>query len=91
METVYTTAAWPPPESASHKDVEKLCEITWSKKIAVSSLPRYTGPTGKVFGKLNFVIEMTCAGSSVDFTVIYDGKQVGAQNVSVIFKTEDNN
>ncbi|WYZ35190.1 hypothetical protein EsH8_I_001466 [Colletotrichum jinshuiense] len=86
-EAIYSTAAWPAPGSGS-KDVHQLCAITWTKEIDFESLPRFTNPLGKVYAKLNFDIEMTCSGGSIDFTVIHDGKQVGAKNVCVSFKSE---
>ncbi|KAF5495038.1 Heat shock 70 kDa protein 12A [Colletotrichum siamense] len=87
-ETIYATSAWPVP-ATFNKEVDELCTITWTKKIDLKSLKRYTSPTGKVFRRLEFNVEMTCSGSSVDFAVLQDGNQVGAQNVSVIFKTEE--
>ncbi|KAE9574263.1 hypothetical protein CGMCC3_g9641 [Colletotrichum fructicola] len=87
-ETIYATSAWPAPKTCT-QDVDELCTITWSKKIDFKSLRRYTSPTGKMLGRLEFSVEMTCSGNSVDFAVLHDGKQVGAQNVSVIFKTEE--
>lgn len=87
-ETIYATSAWPVP-ATFNKEVDELCTITWTKKIDLKSLKRYTSPTGRVFRRLEFSVEMTCSGSSVDFAVLQDGNQVGAQNVSVIFKTEE--
>ncbi|KAJ0357859.1 hypothetical protein COL154_009698 [Colletotrichum chrysophilum] len=87
-ETIYATSAWPAPKTFNN-DIDELCTITWTKKIELKSLKRYTSPTGRVFLRLEFSVEMTCSGNSVDFAVLHDGNQVGAQNVSVIFKTED--
>nr|XP_036582566.1 uncharacterized protein CTRU02_07610 [Colletotrichum truncatum]KAF6791270.1 hypothetical protein CTRU02_07610 [Colletotrichum truncatum] len=87
-DTIYCTKAWPAPESLN-EDVEELCTITWTKDIDFQSLPHYTNPIGKVFSKLSYSIEMTCSGGSIDFAVIHDGKQVGAKNVTVVFKDED--
>ncbi|KAF4813316.1 Heat shock 70 kDa protein 12A [Colletotrichum tropicale] len=87
-QTIYATSAWPVP-TTFNKEVDELCTITWTKKIDFKSLKRYTSPTGRVFRRLEFSVEMTCSGNSVDFAVFHDGNQVGAQNVSVIFKTEE--
>ncbi|KAJ0287318.1 hypothetical protein Brms1b_003743 [Colletotrichum noveboracense] len=87
-ETIYATSAWPAPKTFNN-DIDELCTITWTKKIELKSLKRYTSPTGRVFRRLEFSVEMTCSGNSADFAVLHDGNQVGAQNVSVIFKTED--
>ncbi|KAH0438208.1 hypothetical protein CcaCcLH18_03475 [Colletotrichum camelliae] len=86
--TVYTSAAWPPP-TTENDDVHELCTIAWTKNINIQSLPRYTNPLGKVFSKLGYEVEMTCSGGTIDFAILQDGKQVGTQNVSVIFKEED--
>ncbi|KAI8228109.1 hypothetical protein K4K54_002426 [Colletotrichum sp. SAR 10_86] len=66
--------------------VKELCTISWSKKIDFESLPRYVNRLGKVYHELEYTIEMNCAGASVDFSVIHDGKQVGAKNVSVVYE-----
>ncbi|KXH62515.1 hypothetical protein CNYM01_01726 [Colletotrichum nymphaeae SA-01] len=86
--TIYSSEAWPPPERLNHR-VNELCTIAWKKKINFASLPRFTNPMGKVFAKINYDVEMTCSGKSVDFTVIHDGKQVAAKNVEVVFKSDD--
>ncbi|KZL87999.1 hsp70 family chaperone [Colletotrichum incanum] len=83
--TLYITSAWPPPSELNSK-VKELCSITWNKHIDFEALPRYVNPLGKVFQKLNYEIDMTCAGGRIDFSVIHDGKRVGAKNVSVVFE-----
>ncbi|KAF4865017.1 Heat shock 70 kDa protein 12A [Colletotrichum siamense] len=87
-ETIYSTGSWPVP-TALNETVKELCTISWTKEIDIYSLPRWTNPLGKVFSKLEFSIEMTCSGGTVDFSVIHDGKQVGTKNVQVVFKEED--
>ncbi|KAI8286182.1 hypothetical protein K4K56_008952 [Colletotrichum sp. SAR 10_98] len=87
-ENIYSTGSWPVP-TALNETVKELCTISWTKEIDIYSLPRWTNPLGKVFSKLEFSIEMTCSGGTVDFSVIHDGKQVGTKNVQVVFKEED--
>ncbi|KAL2873752.1 hypothetical protein SGCOL_011067 [Colletotrichum sp. CLE4] len=87
-DTIYASEAWPPPKRLDHR-VSELCTITWKKKINFASLPRFTNTMGKVFANINYDVEMTCSGKSVDFTVVHDGKQVGAKNVEVVFNSED--
>ncbi|KAK1970942.1 actin-like ATPase domain-containing protein [Colletotrichum sublineola] len=86
-DSLHVSSAWPPP-SEMDSSVKELCEITWNKKIDFESLPRHVNSLGKVFHKLNYTIEMVCAGASIDFSVSHDSKRVGAKNVSVIFDTE---
>ncbi|KAI8157119.1 hypothetical protein KHU50_009633 [Colletotrichum sp. SAR 10_65] len=86
-ETIYSTASWPAP-TALNGTIKELCTISWTKEIDIYSLPRWTNPLGKVFSRLEYSIEMTCSGGTVDFSVIHDGKQVGTKNVQVIFKEE---
>ncbi|KXH31769.1 hypothetical protein CSIM01_09444 [Colletotrichum simmondsii] len=85
---LYTTSAWPPPKEYN-RTVKKLCSVTWNKKLDLENLPRHTNILGKVFRKLNYDLDMTCAGGSIDFTVIHEGKSVGAKNVSVVFEEEE--
>ncbi|KAK1976354.1 hypothetical protein LZ30DRAFT_603637 [Colletotrichum cereale] len=85
--TLYITSAWPQP-SEMDNTVKKLCEITWNRRVDFEALPRHVSSLGKVFHKLSFDIEMVCAGASIDFSIIHDGKRVGAKNVSVVFDAE---
>ncbi|KAK1574456.1 uncharacterized protein LY79DRAFT_593272 [Colletotrichum navitas] len=86
-ESLHVSSAWPPP-SEKDSSVMELCEITWNKKIDFEALPRHVNSLGKVFHRLDYTIEMVCAGASIDFSVSHDGKRVGAKNVSVVFDTE---
>ncbi|GJC80448.1 hypothetical protein ColLi_03286 [Colletotrichum liriopes] len=88
IESLYVSSAWPPPTEAN-STVKELCRITWNKMIDFETLPRYVNPIGKVFQKLVFEIDMTCAGGSIDFSVLHNGKHVGAKNVSVVFDAEE--
>ncbi|KZL68672.1 hsp70 family chaperone [Colletotrichum tofieldiae] len=88
IQFLYVSSAWPPPTEAD-STVKELCRITWNKSIDFEALPRYVNPIGKVFQKLVYEIDMTCAGGSIDFSVIHNGKHVGAKNVSVVFDAEE--
>ncbi|GKT54566.1 HSP70 family chaperone [Colletotrichum tofieldiae] len=88
IQSLCVSSAWPPPIEAN-STVKELCRITWNKSIDFEALPRYVNPIGKVFQRLVFEIDMTCAGGSIDFSVIHDGKHVGAKNVSVVFDAEE--
>ncbi|KAK1995876.1 actin-like ATPase domain-containing protein [Colletotrichum falcatum] len=83
-DSLYVSSDWPPP-SEKDSSVKELCEITWNKKIDFESLPRHVNSLGKVFHRIDYTIEMVCAGASIDFAVSHDGKRVGAKNVSVVF------
>ncbi|TID04775.1 hypothetical protein CH35J_003145 [Colletotrichum higginsianum] len=84
-DTFHVTAISPAPKRQT-SDVKRLCDVTWNKMIDFEALPRFTNSLGKVFGKLEFIIEMACAGASIDFTVIHDGKRVCSKNVEVDFE-----
>ena len=51
--------------------------------VDIQSLPTRTNSLGQVYHKLDYEVEMTCSGSSIDFAVIYDGKRQGSRNVAV--------
>ncbi|TQN67607.1 Heat shock 70 kDa protein 12B, partial [Colletotrichum shisoi] len=84
-ESIYVTTTWPAPKMED-SNVKKLCDVKWNKTVDFETLPRFTNSLGKVFGKLNFTVEMVCAGASIDFTIIYDGKRVCSKNVEVDFE-----
>ncbi|WQF77374.1 Putative Heat shock protein 70 family [Colletotrichum destructivum] len=84
-DTFYVTATSPAPKRQT-SDVKKLCDVTWNKAIDFETLPRFTNSLGKVFGKLEYTVEMTCAGAGIDFTVLYNGKHVCSKNVDVDFE-----
>ncbi|KAF5638257.1 mitochondrial-type heat shock 70 [Fusarium tjaetaba] len=84
-ETIYICSEPTPPET-SGPAVNELCEIRWTRNINLESLPTYTNSLGKVYHRLSFDIEMTCEDGTVDFTVYYEGKRVGAHNVDVQFR-----
>ncbi|KAF5542336.1 mitochondrial-type heat shock 70 [Fusarium mexicanum] len=83
--TIYICSEFPPPKS-SGQAVEKLCEIHWTRNISLESLPTWTNPLGKVYHDLRYQVEMTCEDGTVDFTLYYEGKRVGAHNVDVQFR-----
>ncbi|KAF5235489.1 hypothetical protein FANTH_11713 [Fusarium anthophilum] len=84
-ETIYICSEPTPPDT-SGPAVNELCEIRWTRNIKLESLPTYTNSLGKVYHRLSFDIEMTCEDGTVDFTVYYKGKRVGAHNVDVRFR-----
>ncbi|RKL33579.1 hypothetical protein BFJ72_g9803 [Fusarium proliferatum] len=84
-ETIYICSELPPPDTFGPA-VNELCEIRWTRNINLESLPTYTNPLGKVYHELIYDIEMTCEDGTVDFTVYYEGKRVGAHNVDVQFR-----
>ncbi|KAK1993417.1 hypothetical protein LX36DRAFT_684302 [Colletotrichum falcatum] len=65
--------------------VKRLCTITWNEKIDFEALPKFINPAGKVYYRLTFDLDMVPDGSSLEFTVLHNGKQVGVNNVSVDF------
>ncbi|KAK3398281.1 hypothetical protein B0T20DRAFT_498078 [Sordaria brevicollis] len=85
-EDVYLTTVFPPPDR-NVPPVQLLCSITWDAVINISSLPRHTNSSGRVYYQLDYEIEMACSGSSIDFAVIYKGKRQGSKNVAVKYST----
>ncbi|KAJ4996040.1 Hsp70 family chaperone [Colletotrichum sp. SAR 10_66] len=83
--TFYYSAILPAP-TRGDKTVKNLCTITWTKSVDWNAVPRRTNSKGLSYYMLSYQIEMVCDGTSLDFTVFYDDKPVGAKNVSVDFE-----
>lgn len=82
---IYTSTTFPPPKRWDDS-VNELCTITWDTEIDLNSLPTFTNPLGKVYHRLEFEVEMVCAGGSLDFPVYHDGKRQGSKNVVVNYE-----
>jgi hypothetical protein len=74
------------PSKRQDNTVEKLCTIKWDAKIDTTSLPTYTNKLGKVYYKLAYELEMTCAAGSVDFAIYHNGKRQASKNVVVDYE-----
>ena len=85
-ETIYASTTPTPPQRWNGATVKELCTIKWDTEIDVVKLPTYTNCLGKVFHVLNFEVEMTSSGSSLDFAVYHDGKRQGSKNVVVDYE-----
>jgi hypothetical protein len=76
-----TSTANPPP-SRRNSDVETLsCSIKWETEIDTSTLPIWTNPLGEMFYKLDYDVQMTCVGGTLDFSIHHNGKRYGSVNV----------
>ncbi|KZL72536.1 hsp70 family chaperone [Colletotrichum incanum] len=84
---LYYSSATPVPGRGG-KTVRELCRITWTKRIDIRSLPSVINNIGVTYYELHFEVEMSADGTSLDFTVIYDRKPVGAKNASVCFEPQ---
>ncbi|KAH7006186.1 hypothetical protein EDB82DRAFT_472866 [Fusarium venenatum] len=84
QQAIFACSEFPPP-NIWKPTVQQLCVIQWTRDINIDSLPTYANSLGKVFHKLNYEIEMTCEDGTVEFTVYFEGKRVGAHNVDVQF------
>ena len=84
-DTIYTSTAVPPPTRSNHK-VKKVCDISWDTEIDISSLPTFTNRLGKVIYKLEYQVEMTCVGGSVDFAIYYNDRRQGSKHVVVDYE-----
>ncbi|KAF4966773.1 hypothetical protein FSARC_5590 [Fusarium sarcochroum] len=83
-ETIYSCSTFPPPATMD-PTVRELCKIHWTREPSLEALPTYTNPLGKVYHRLDYKVEMTCEDGTVDFTIYFEGKHVGARNVEVEF------
>ncbi|KAK0636532.1 hypothetical protein B0T17DRAFT_571447 [Bombardia bombarda] len=83
----YSTVS--PPSPRFNKSVVQLCTIQWDTQIDVHSLPTFTNSLGEVFYELQYEIEMTCSGASVDFAVYFQGKRQGSKNVGVKYEIDN--
>lgn len=75
-----------PASTRCDNTVTKLCDFTWDTNIDFINLPVFKNSLGKVYTRVEFDIEMTCSGGSIDFAVYHDGKRVASRNVSVEFQ-----
>lgn len=73
------------PPTRKTADVKNLCTIDFTVDTPYWQLPDYTNPKGEVLKRLEFEIEMTPSGASLEFAVLVNGKRQGAQNVAVNF------
>ncbi|RGP65283.1 hypothetical protein FLONG3_9259 [Fusarium longipes] len=85
VETIYVCSTYPPPRNM-RPTVEKLCEITWTRDIDIESLPTATNPSGELYYKLEYEIQMTCDEGIVNFNVFFQGTCVGARHIDVNFQ-----
>lgn len=75
-------AAIPPPRMTD--SVLKLCTVSWSNPIKCSSIPlRKSAIGGSKYRRLEFDIEMTCDGLSIEFAVYFKKKRVAERSVVV--------
>ncbi|QPH01174.1 hypothetical protein C2857_005373 [Epichloe festucae Fl1] len=81
----YITASRNPP-SRREDCVSRLCSVKWNTKVDSGKLPRHFNSLGVPYRVLNFEIEMTCDGRSIDFTVYYKGRAVANHNVVVEYE-----
>ena len=67
------------------KSVTKLCTIECELDVPFSSLPLSMNPSGEIYRKLNYNLEMVPSGASVEFSVYIDGRKQGGENVAIKF------
>ncbi|OCL12175.1 actin-like ATPase domain-containing protein [Glonium stellatum] len=68
------------------KEVKPLCDLVIRLQTPFEKLPMISGKDGKVHREINFEIEMTSTGTSLDFRVFMNGVQVGKSNVLVQYE-----
>ena len=79
---IYMSSADPIP-TRKNETVERLCTINWKKNVLLRSLPKWENPVGKILRRLDFEIMMKCNDGIMGWTVWYNGKEVGNQDVEV--------
>jgi hypothetical protein len=84
---ICTSTTGPLPSRWDATGMKVLCTIKWDTEIVVSALPTYTNRLGKVYHVLDFEVEMSCTGGSLDFAVYHDGKRQGSKHVVVDYET----
>ncbi|KAH8176061.1 hsp70 protein [Sarocladium implicatum] len=65
--------------------VSRLCEIKWHTRDLKRPIPKWTNPVDKVFSRLEFEVEMTAHGGTVEFAVYCGSQKLGSQDVEVDF------
>ncbi|OAA42644.1 Heat shock protein Hsp70 [Metarhizium rileyi] len=79
----FCVSASPEPPSRRDRSVSELCKVNWDKKINFDSLPVRTNSLGGVYRSLEFEVEITCDGTSIDFAVFYMKERVAQTKVQV--------
>jgi hypothetical protein len=57
-------------------------------KLLASQLPNFKGEDGNEYKRMSYAIEMTVIGTALEFSLVLDGKRMGAQNVEVEFNED---
>ncbi|KAH7329328.1 hypothetical protein B0I35DRAFT_473943 [Stachybotrys elegans] len=78
-----------PPPTWRTPQVKRLCSIRWSQIPSYEKLPKWKNPRGIYYRQICYEIEMSTDGGCLEFAVIYDGKTMGKQSVSIDFETEN--
>lgn len=65
------------------KDIKLGCKI--GGQLDISGLPELRGKNGQLYKRLMFDVEMTIIGMALEFTLIFQKKRMGQQNVKVEF------
>ena len=68
------------------KDIKPGCKI--EGQLDISGLPELRGKNGQLYKRLIFHVEMTIIGTALEFTLIFQKKRMGQQNVKVEFDEE---
>ncbi|KAF2193120.1 actin-like ATPase domain-containing protein [Zopfia rhizophila CBS 207.26] len=73
-----------PPPRFNENTVKTSCTI--QSLLDISGLPDLKGRDGLDYKRVNYDIEMTVIGTALEFSLIYEGKRIGKQNVDVEFE-----
>jgi hypothetical protein len=71
-----------------HIGAEILCTIMCPIPMPFEQFSAYTNPQGKVYRRLEFDVEMSVVGTSLDFVVLVNGQEQARKSVYVSFKTK---
>lgn len=73
------------PPTRKDDTVTKLCEVIWDTQVKIDLLPLYVNNDNKTFAQLDFVAEMKCNSSSIEFSILHNGRRQASKNVKVEF------
>lgn len=75
-----------PPPKRKCDSVDTLCTVKWETAVDFTKAGKFTNCLGHAYYKLEFEIEMTCIGGSLDIAVYHSGVRQASKNVSVDFQ-----
>ncbi|KAF3767179.1 hypothetical protein M406DRAFT_39951 [Cryphonectria parasitica EP155] len=82
---ILTSKATPVPDR-NNDQVEILCTIKWQSDLGPEQVPKFVNKEGDVFYEVEYELDMTYDGATVEFAIWHNGKKQGAEKVGLEFQ-----